>query len=108
MNRQKKRKLARITKKPKYSLDDVQSAIAIALEMKKHSKGHLFSKNLKDRCVFCGKGMKVRSQCPYWALTLIDRIQTVLINPSFFTDENIKALYLQHGEEYQNIRLPLI
>lgn len=95
------------SKKPKYSLQDVQKAINIAIEMKKHSKGHLFSAQLKDRCVFCGAIMKTRKQCDYWAMTLIDRIQTVLINPAFFRDDEVQALWLQHGEEYQNIKLPL-
>lgn len=108
MSRRTKRLFARQSKKPKYSLEDVQAAIVVALEMKKHSKGHLFSKALKDKCTFCGATMKTRKQCPYWAMTLIDRIQTVLINPAFFTAENVKALYLQHGEEYQNIKLPLV
>ena len=80
--------------------------------MKKFSKGHLFSKNLKkkkkkDRCVFCGATTKTRKQCPYWFMTFLDRTQTVLINPDFFTDKDIEALWLQHGEEYQNIKLPL-
>lgn len=108
MSRKTKRIFARQSKKARYSLEDVQSAISVAIEMKKHSKGHLFSKALKDKCTFCGQSMKTKKQCEYWALTLIDRIQTVLINPTFFTDENVKALYLQHGEEYQNIKLPLV
>lgn len=107
LNRRLKRKRQRVEKKPRYSLDDINKAIAIAIEMRKWSKGHLYSKNLKDRCVFCGATMKTKRQCKYWAMTLLDRIQTVLINPTFFTDANIEALYLQHGEEYQNIKLPL-
>lgn len=108
MSRRTRRLFKRQAKKPRYSLEDVQSAITIAIEMKKHSKGHLFSKGLKDRCTFCGQSMKTRRQCEYWVLTLIDRIQTILINPDFFTDENVQALWLQHGEEYQNIKLPLV
>lgn len=108
MSRRLRRQRKRQDQKVKYSLEDVQAAITIAIEMKKHSKGHLFSKNLKDKCVFCGLSMKTRKQCPYWAMTLIDRIQTVLLNPTFFTDENVQALFLQHGEEYQNIKLPLV
>ncbi len=108
MSRKTRRIFQRQSKKAKYSLQDVQAAIAIAIEMKKHSKGHLFSTQLQERCVFCGQDMKTKKQCEYWAMTLIDRIQTVLINPTFFTDENVEALYLQHGEQYQNIKLPLI
>lgn len=93
--------------KKKYSLFDVQRAINIALTMKKFSKGHLFSKNLKDKCVFCGSSPKTKKECAYWFLTFLDRMQTVIINPSFFTDENVQALWLQHDEEYQNIKLPL-
>lgn len=91
----------------KYSLHDVQKAINIALTMKKYSKGHLFSKTLKDKCVFCGATTKTRKTCQYWFMTFLDRTQTVLINPSFFTDNEIQALWLIHGDEYQNIRLPL-
>ncbi len=109
MNRAQRRIAAKKdpTKKPKYSLQDVQKAMSIAMEMKKHSKGHLYSKQLKDRCVFCGASMKVRKTCEYWFMTFVDRVQTILINPDFFTDENVQALWLQHGEEYQNIKLPL-
>ena len=95
------------TQKKKYSLQDVQAAMNIAIEMKKHTKGHLFSKNTKDRCVFCGQDMKTKKECQYWVMTLLDRMQTILVNPSFFMDDNIQALWLQHGEEYQNIKLPL-
>lgn len=93
--------------KKKYSLFDVQRAINIALTMKKFSKGHLFSKALKDKCVFCGVGMKTRKDCPYWFMTFLDRTQTVLINPEYFRDDEIQALWLIHGEEYQNIKLPM-
>lgn len=102
LNRQQRRKAK------KYTLEDVQSAIAIAMEMKKHSKGHLFTTKLKNRCVWCGVSMKTKKQCPYWLMTMFDRIQTILINPNFFTADNLQALWLQHGEEYQNIKLPLV
>lgn len=108
-NREVRRKQAKTirSKKKKYSLEDVQKSLSVAIEMKKHTKGHLFSKAQKDNCVFCGATMKTRKQCPYWILTMFDRMQTALINPTFFTDENIEALWLQHGEEYQDIKLPL-
>lgn len=93
--------------KKKYSLSDVQRSINIALTMKKFSKGHLFSKNLKDRCVFCGSSMKTKKECIYWFLTFMDRVQTVLINPNYFTDKEVQALWLIHGDDYQNIKLPL-
>lgn len=93
--------------KPKYSLVDVQKAINLGVVMKQHAKGHLFSKNLKDRCTFCGATMKTRKTCSYWFLTFLDRMQTALINPDFFQDDNVQALWLQHGEEYQDIKLPL-
>lgn len=107
-NRYTRRLKKKKDNKKEFSLNDVQRSIAIAIEMKKISKGHLFSKNLKDRCVFCGANMKTKKECSYWAMTLIDRIQSVLVNPDFYTDENIQALWLQHGEEYQNIKLPLV
>lgn len=91
----------------KYSLHDVQKAINIALTMKKYSKGHLFSKTLKDKCVFCGTTTKTRKTCQYWFLTFIDRTQTVLINPSFFRDNEIQVFWLQNSSEYQEIKLPL-
>lgn len=90
-----------------YNLKSFQRALNIAVEMKKYTKGHLFSKTLKDRCVFCGKTPKTTTECPYWVLTLFDRIQTVLVNPTFFRDDELQALWLQHGDEYQNIRLPI-
>jgi hypothetical protein len=106
-NRKARRQHKAQSSKAKYSLKDVQVALSIAIEMKKHTRGHLFSKVQKDTCVFCGATMKTKKQCQYWVLTLFDRMQTALINPTFFTNENIQALYLQHGEEYQNIKLPL-
>lgn len=107
------------TMKKKYSLQDVQRATNIAMEMKKISKGHLFTRSTvardtegkadkeKSYCVFCGQSMQTKNQCQYWVLTLLDRMQTVLINPSFYTDDNLQALWLQHGNEYQDIKLPL-
>lgn len=108
MSRRTRRAYQRKANKAKYSLDDFQKSLVIALEMKKHTKGHLFKKTMKDKCVFCGQSIKTKKQCEYWAMTLFDRIQTILINPEFFTDKNVEALYLQHGEEYQNIKLPLV
>lgn len=105
MNRRQRRKLPH--NKKKYSLQDVQKAMNIAITMKKYSKGHLFSKTLKDRCTFCGATMKTKRECQYWFMTFMDRVQTVLINPDFFMDDNVDALWLQHGEDYQNIKLPL-
>lgn len=110
MNRAQKRAAAKKDKSQKklYSLQDVQAAMSVALEMKKHSKGHLFSKNLKDRCVFCGATTKTKKTCDYWFMTLLDRIQTVIINPDFFTDDNLDCLWLQHSNDYQDIKLPLV
>lgn len=111
-NRELRRKAAKQNRKKLYSLEQVQRAMNIAVEMKKLTKGHLFSKTLVDKnkqnlCVFCGNSMKTKEQCQYWVMTLFDRIQTVLINPLFFTDDNLQALWLQQGDEYQNIKLPL-
>lgn len=106
-NRKQRRAVKDLHAKKKYSLHDVQAAINIAITMKKYSKGHLFSKTLKDRCTFCGATMKTKKECPYWFMTFLDRLQTVIINPTFFKDDDIQALWLQHGEEYQNIKLPL-
>lgn len=111
-NRRSRRTTERRERKKLYSLHDVQRAINIAIEMKKLTKGHLFSKimvdkNQKSLCVFCGQNTSTKKECIYWAMTLIDRIQTVLVNPTFFHDNEIEALWLQHGDEYQNIKLPL-
>lgn len=106
-NRKQRRANDKKFNRKKYSLTEVQKAISIAIEMKKISKGHLFSKNLKDRCVFCGQTMKTKKECEYWFMTFLDRLQTVVINPTFFRDDEIQALWLQQGEEYQNIQLPL-
>lgn len=109
MNRQQKRtaKKKDPKAKAKYSLHDVQKAINVALAMKKFSKGHLFSKNQKELCVFCGASQKTKKPCNYWFMTFLDRMQTILINPDFFRDDEVQALWLQHEEEYQNIKLPL-
>lgn len=107
MNRKQRRTTVKKEAVKKYSLQNVQHAILIAIEMKKLTKGHLFSKDLKELCVFCGANMKTKKQCDYWIMTLIDRVQTILINPTFYTSDNLQALWLQHGEEYQNIKLPL-
>lgn len=110
LNREQRRNRAKKTKSAKklYSLEDVQEAITIALGMKKLSKGHLFNKKMKDRCTFCGLTPKTKKECPYWVLTFLDRIQTILINPTFFMDDNIQALWLQHDFEYQDIKLPMV
>lgn len=107
MSRVARRKQERVNSRAKYSLIDVQKAMNIALEMKKFSKGHLYTKNLKDKCVFCGKGLKARSQCPYWFFTFMDRVQIVLINPSFFTDNEIQALWIRNEDEYKEVQFPL-
>lgn len=106
MNRKQRRHSPHVKKK--YSLEDVQRAISIALVMKKYSKGHLFNKAMKDKCVFCGATLKTKKECQYWFMTFLDRLQTVVINPSFFTDDEVQALWLQHGEQYQNIKLPMV
>lgn len=106
-NRKQRRQQKKREDKKLYSLTDVQKAINLAITMKKYSKGHLFSVTLKDRCVFCGVTKKTKKQCAYWFMTFLDRLQSTLINPDFFRDDDVQALWLQHGEEYQNIQLPL-
>lgn len=90
-----------------FTLLELQKAISIALEMKKASKGHLFDKNLKERCVFCGKSRRVRTDCEFEFMTFLDRVQTILINPGFFTNKDIEAIWLQHGQQYKGIRIPV-
>lgn len=102
MARDQRRKQERM----KFTLLEAQKAIAIALEMIKESRGHLFSKTLKERCVFCGVGRKTKTECKYWLLTFLDRYQTILINPTFFVGADHRANWLQHGEEYQTISVP--
>lgn len=94
--------------KQKFTLLEMQKAFSIALEMERASKGHLFSKNLKERCVFCGETRKTRKKCDYWFLTWMDRVQTILINPGFFTDDDIQAVWIQHAAEYSGIQIPLL
>lgn len=107
MNRLQRRRAEQKQKRPRYSLIDVQKAMNIALEMRKHSKGHLFSKTLKDTCVFCGATMKTRTMCKFWFLTFLDRMQVTLINPTFFMDDNVEALWMQSSSEYQDVQIPL-
>lgn len=111
MNRAQKRRAIKGAKgqaKQKFTLLELQKAISIALEMKKASRGHLFDKNLKERCVFCGKTRKVKTECNFWFLTFIDRIQTILLNPEFFSADDIEALWLQHSNQYQEIKIPML
>lgn len=107
MNRLTRRAQERRQKRPKYSLIDVQKAMNTALEMKKLTKGHLFSKTLKDHCVFCGATLKTRKRCPYWFFTFMDRMQVILINPSFFTDNEVQALWVRTEDEYKEVQFPL-
>lgn len=106
MNRANQRKLNKLHGKKIYSFHDIQKATNIAIEMKKLSKGHLFKKALKERCVFCGATMKTRKECDYWFLTFMDRQQTVLLNPTFFHDNEIEALYIQHPYGAEDIKIP--
>ena len=105
--RRKTMKKAQRQGKTTFTLVELQKAFAIALEMKKASRGHLFSKSLKEHCVFCGKDRDVKEECDYWFLTYMDRVQTILINPQFFTDDDMEALWLQHAAEYSAIAVPI-
>ncbi len=116
MNRDAKRKTMKAAKgqaKQKFTLLELQKAIAISLEMKKESRGHLFSPNLKheetqvEMCVFDGIDRNTTDDCEFWFLTFLDRVQTILINPEFFIGADAKASWLQHGDEYQDIRIPV-
>ena len=109
MNRQEKRLRDKKVKgqlKQKFTLLELQKAISIALEMKKESRGHLFSIHLKERCVFCGVGRKTKKNCEWWLLTFVDRLQTILINPTFFLGNDELASWLQHDDQYQHVRIP--
>jgi hypothetical protein len=111
MNRETRRKRDKEVKgqaKQKFTLLELQKAISISLEMKKASRGHLFSKNLKERCVFCGVTRRTKKECEYWFLTFLDRVQTILINPQFFSADDIEAIWLQHAAEYASIQIPLV
>lgn len=116
MNRKTRRKNEQVANrthgKAKYSLHDVQRAMNIALEMRKLTKGHLFSKTLVNKnkqnlCTFCGATMKTRKMCDLWFVTFLDRLQVVLINPDYFKDNEIEALWLQNSDEYKEIMVPL-
>lgn len=109
MNREQKRRQLKVAKtqaKQKFTLLELQKAFSIANEMKKESRGHLFSKTLKERCVFCGVDRETKVECEYWFLTFIDRVQTILVNPDFFVGVDAEANWLQHGDEYEGIRIP--
>lgn len=109
MNRKERRLRAKNVKsaKKKYSLEDIQRAINISVQIRKLSKGHLFSKTMKDRCIFCGATMKTKKQCDYWFLSFLDRLQVVLINPDHFKDDEIQALWLHAEDEYKDVKIPL-
>lgn len=107
MSREERRKRDKIEKKKykKFTIVDVQKAMSIALEMKKESKGHLFQKQMKELCVFCGASRKSKNQCEFWFMTFLDRMQTILVNPDFFKGLDQEAIWLQHGDEYQDLRV---
>lgn len=107
MNRAAKRQAQKATVKKydKFTIIDVQKAFSIAFEMKKESHGHLYKKHMNELCVFCGATRKAKRECKYWVLTLMDRVQMILINPSFFKGADEEANWLQHGNEYQDVRV---
>jgi hypothetical protein len=100
--------------KQKFTLLDLQKAFAIALEMVKESRGHLFSNTMKHKdtghelCVFCGKQRDTTDECDFERLTWMDRVQTILLNPEFFRESDAEALFFQHGDEYAELRIPLL
>lgn len=114
MQRRKTKKLAEAQGRKTFTLLDFQKALAIALDMRKASKGHLFSKlkinkeNNVEMCVFCDQDRTTDKYCEYNELTLFDRIQTILINRDFFSDNDIEAIWLQHSAEYAHIQIPVL
>lgn len=88
-----------------FTLLELQRATHIANEMRKASRGHLFTKSLKERCIFCGEDRKTRTDCASWFQTFLDRMQTILINPEFYKDDDIEGYFYQHGDEYGGIKL---
>lgn len=94
--------------KQRFTLLELQKAFSISLEMKKASRGHLFDKNIKEHCLFCGQDRSTTEECEYWFLTFLDRVQTILINPAFFSADDIEAVWFQHGDQYQDIQIPLV
>lgn len=107
MNRADRRRYAKKAKtdKPKYSLEEVQRAMGIAMRMNSATKGHLYKKEMKDLCVFCGATMKTRKKCEYWFLTFTDRLQVILINPDFYQDDDDNAKWVMNGPEYEKVRV---
>lgn len=111
MNRAMKRKQIKKSKaqaKQTFTLLQLQKAFSIALEMKKFTKGHLLSEATKSKCVFCGKTKRTKDDCEFWFMTFLDRVQTILINPNFFIGRDDQAFWLQHGNEYQEIKSPML
>ena len=110
MNRSERRKtMKKAMKQGKktFTLVELQKAFSISLEMKKASRGHLFSKTMKEKCVFCGQDRNTKKECDFWFMTFMDRVQTILINPEFFTDDDIEAIWLQHAAQYSAIAIPV-
>lgn len=110
-NRAQRRKMNKIDQelsKPKYSLTDVQRATKIALQMRKLTKGHLFTKVSDSRCVFCGAKGKGKNECEFWFLTFMDRQQVVLLNPNHFDDALIDSYWLMAADEYKDVRIAVI
>jgi hypothetical protein len=104
--RKDRRKKDRAFSKAKYSLHDVQKAMNIAIEMKRLTYGHLYSKTIKSRCVFCGVTDRSKKECKFSFITFLDRLQVTLINPAYFKDNEIDAFFLLAQDEYQDVRVP--
>lgn len=114
MNRKKRRQVIRKTKAQKFTLEEIQRALQIAANMRVATQGHLYQKIMKDakvvdaKCVFCSASLKTKKECKYWMLTYVDRFQSILVNPTFYSTDDKDALWFLHGEEYKNIKLPYI
>jgi len=109
MNRKARRTIdseAKKQGKKKFTLLELQKALSIAIEMKKESRGHLFKQHLKEHCVFCGADRNTKKECEWWFLTYLDRVQTILINPLFFKNDDTQANWLQQGDDYKQIKVP--
>ena len=62
------------------SLETLEKAIVKADELMKADNGHNFVTILKTRCIYCGKSPKVKTKCPYWFQTYLDKLRFVLFN----------------------------
>ncbi len=64
-----------------------EKALRIADKQMKDSNGHFYWRMLKTRCSNCGRSPKQKGKCSGWFQTFIQRLETVLLNKMYLSDD---------------------